>query len=131
MRVEVSGLDEVLENLNRYIVDEAIENKALTEAGKITQENIKSEAPVRQGILKKNIKLRRPKEGQVIIHTGGAYHAHLVEFGRSGGSAILKNGRKVTWGPTFPNPFFSRGYEQSKTKAKQAMVDELKKGLGL
>lgn len=121
----------MLQNLTRMNVDEVTENKALTKAGKITQEAIIAEAPVDKGTLKKNIKLRRPKDGEALIHTGAAYHAHLVEFGRSGGSAITKKGRKVKWGPTTPNPFFSRGFEQSKSEAMSAMIGELQKGLKL
>lgn len=137
MKVELDGLEAVLQNLSRFNVDEAIENKALTKAGKITQEAIEKEAPIDKRnkpdmhSLHKNIKLRRPKDGEALIHTGAAYHAHLVEFGRSGGTAITKKGKHVKWGPTSPNPFFSRGFEQSKSEAMSAMVEELQKGLKL
>lgn len=131
MDIKIEGLDEVLKNLSRMVVNEEIENKALNKAGKIVQEAVKEEAPVDQGTLKKNIRLRRPRDGEVYVHSSRAYHAHLVEFGRSVGSTITKNGKRVTWGPTNPNPFFSRGFEKSKNEAKQAMVSELQKGLGL
>lgn len=133
MRVEVTGLDAALQNLLRLNIDESLETKALTKAGKITQEAVIAEANFgsrSKGTMKKNIKLKRPKDGEVVIHSGGAYHAHLIEFGRSGGSKI-GGGRKVTWGPTAPNPFFSRGFEASQEDAKQAMIDEIQKGLGL
>ena len=126
--------------LHRLNVDEVIENKALSKAGKVTKESVIEEAPVDKrnppdyGSLHKNIKVSRPRDGEVKVHTGGAYHAHLVEFGRSGGSIMaIKNGKrqKVTWGKTNPNPFFTRGFAKSRNDAKQAMVDELKKGLKL
>ncbi|QOY37045.2 HK97-gp10 family putative phage morphogenesis protein [Anaerobacillus isosaccharinicus] len=129
--MKIDGLDSILQKLSILNVDEALENKALNKAGKLTQEAIIDEAPVDQGVLKKNIKLSRPKNGEAVIHTGGAYHAHLIELGRSGGSTTTKKGKKVSWGSTAPNPFFSRGFEQSKNTAKQAMIDELKKGLKL
>jgi len=131
MEIKLEGMDAVLQNLQRLVVDEALESKALNKAGKITQEAIANEAPVDKGTLKRNIKLRRAKNGEVIIHTGGAYHAHLVEFGRSAGSAITKKGRRVKWGRTNPNPFFTRGFDASKEEAKQALINELQKGLGL
>lgn len=137
MKIEMDGLEAVLQNLSRMNVDESTENRALTKAGNLTKESIISEAPVDKrspedgGTLKRNIRLRRPKDGEAIIHTGGAFHAHLVEFGRSGGSATTKKGKKVVWGPTSANPFFSRGFEQSKNEAMQAMVSELQKGLKL
>lgn len=131
MEVKIDGLNQVLQNLNLLVVDEAMESKALNKAGKIAKEAIASQAPVGKGTLQRNIKLKRAKNGEALVHTGGAYHAHLVEFGRSGGSAITKKGRRVKWGPTSPNPFFTRGWDASETEAKQAMVDELRKGLGL
>ncbi|NEU29937.1 hypothetical protein GN156_03990 [bacterium LRH843] len=131
MRVEMTGLDEILQNLRSLNIDESVENSALNKAGKVTQDAVKNEAPVDRGTLKKNIRLRRPKDGEVVIHSGGAFHAHLIEFGRSGGSTNGKGGRRVSWGPTSPNPFFSRGFEQSKTEAQLAMITEIQKGLKL
>lgn len=137
MNVTVAGLEDILKNLNQFEIDESLENKALNKAGKITHSSILEETPIDNrssedaGTLKNNIRLRRAKNGEVTIHTGGAFHAHLVEFGRSGGTTTMKNGRRVTWGPTAPNPFFSRGYEQSKNAAMNAMVDAIKSGLNL
>ncbi|MFS0822172.1 HK97-gp10 family putative phage morphogenesis protein [Bacillus sp. 1P02SD] len=142
--MEITGLEVVLQNLRNLNIDEAIENKAVNKAGKITQDAIKSEANFgkrsrsqghsgehSRGIFRENIKLRRPKYGEVIVHSGRAYHAHLIEFGRSGGTLITKGGKRVTWGSTGANPVFGRGFEKSKDDAQQAMVDELIKGLGL
>ena len=140
MEINIAGLDAVLQNLRQLNIDESLENKALTKAGKITQVAIEKEAPIDKknladsASLHKNIKLKRPKDGEVLIHTGGAYHGHLVEFGRSGGSAMVKKKgklQKVTWGPTSANPFFSRGFESSNGNAKQAMIEEIQRGLGL
>jgi HK97 gp10 family phage protein len=134
MRVDMSGLDEVLQNLTRLNIDETLENRALTKAGKVTQQAVQNEASFgirSKGTIKKNIKFRRPRDGEVVIHTGRAFHAHIEEFGRSGGSIVSKSGRKVTWGATAPNPFFSRGFEQSKKESMGAMISELQKGLGL
>ncbi|OCA84487.1 hypothetical protein A8F94_17480 [Bacillus sp. FJAT-27225] len=134
MEVEVKGLEEILKNLARMNVEEELENKALNKAGEITRDAIRIEAPVKRGILKENIKLKRPKNGEVLVHTDKAYHAHLIEGGRSGGSTMaMKKGKlqRVTWGPMAPNPFFTRGFETSKGPAKDAMITELKKGLGL
>src|SRR5690606_19212782 len=115
-------------------IDESIENRALNKAGNVTKDAILNEANFSKrsrGVFKGNIRLRRPKDGEVLIHSGGAYHAHLIEFGRSGGSAITKKGRRVKWGPTAPNPVFGRGYEKSRNEAMQTMISEIQKGLGL
>lgn len=132
----MEGLDEILQNLISLNVGEPLENKALTKAGKITQEAVIAEAKFgkrSRGTMSKNIKLKRPKDGEVVIHSGGAYHAHLIEFGRSGGKTTPKKGKKksVSWGPTAPNPFFARGFEASGESAKRAMIEEIQKGLKL
>jgi HK97 gp10 family phage protein len=134
LELQVTGLDEALRNLMRLNVDESLENKALTKAGEVTKESILNESKFSKrtrGTYKKNVRLKRPKDGEVIIHSGKAFHAHLIEFGRSGGSVITKKGKKVTWGPTAPNPVFGRGYEGSKNEAMQTMISEIQKGLGL
>lgn len=139
MQVDIRGLDELTESLLRLPIEENVENRAVNKAAKITKEAIAKEAPIgrkpaEKSSLHENIKVKRAKEGVARVHTGGAYHAHLVEFGRSGGSTIaIKNGKrqKVTWGPTSSNPFFTRGFEKSKIEAQQAMVDEIKKALKL
>ena len=131
MEVDIRGLDEILKNLSTLNIDAAVEDRALNTAGKITQEAVKNEAPFKDGTLKKNIRLRRPKDGEVIIHTGRAYHAHILEFGRSAGSTNGRGGKRRSWGAMAPNPFFSRAFEQSKDSAKQAMIDVIQKELRL
>lgn len=134
MELQLTGLEETLRNLSNLNISEAVENKALVKAGKITQEAIIAEANFgdrSDGVIKQNIKLKRPKDGEVIIHTGKAYHSHILEFGRSAGSTITKGGKKVTWGRINPNPFFSRGYEQSKSESMNAIIAEIQGALGL
>ena len=134
MEVDIKGLDEILNNLAKLNIEEALENKAVNKAGTITRDTVIIEAPRDEGILKENIQLRRSKDGRAFVHSGRAYHAHLVEGGRSGGSTMAKKKGKiqrVTWGPTTPNPFFSRGFEISKGPAKNAMIAVIKKELGL
>lgn len=136
MEVQITGLEETLQNLMSLNIDESVENRALNKAGKITQEAIKGEAKFgsrSKGTFEKNIKLRRPKDGEVVIHSGGAHHAHLIEFGRSGGSTRPRKGNRnsVSWGPTAPNPVFARGFESSAKEAQQAIIDEIKKELKL
>lgn len=134
MELQLTGLQEVLQSLNSLNIPEELENKALNKAGKITQAAIIAEANFgnrSEGMIKKNIKLKRVKDGEVVIHTGKAYQSHIIELGRSAGSTITKGGKKVTWGKINPNPFFSRGYEQSKVESMNALIDEIQRGLGL
>ena len=134
MELQLTGLQEVLQSLSSLNLPDELENRALNKAGKITQAAIIAEANFgnrSDGMIKKNIKLKRAKDGEIVIHTAKAYHAHIIELGRSAGSTITKGGKKVTWGKINPNPFFSRGYEQSKAESLNAMIDEIQRGLGL
>ncbi|MFF5993711.1 HK97-gp10 family putative phage morphogenesis protein [Lysinibacillus sp. KU-BSD001] len=140
MEVQFTGLQEILQSLGNLALEEEEENKALNAGAKVVKKAVIEEAPidannpVDSGTLKENIQNSRAKDGVATIHSGGAYHAHLVENGRSGGSGIFtKNGKrqKITWGPTAPNPFFTRGFEKSKDEATQAMIDEIKKAKNL
>lgn len=134
------GMSEILNNLARLAIEEDVEKMALNKATKVVKEAIVEEAPIDSrnpadsASLHKNIKSTRYKDGVVSIHTGGAYHAHLVEFGRSAGSKYaLKNGKRqlVTWGATNANPFFTRGFGKSSREAIEVMSDEIKKALRL
>ncbi|MFD2446384.1 HK97-gp10 family putative phage morphogenesis protein [Bacillus sp. CGMCC 1.16607] len=131
MRLEMQGMEALLQNLINLPLEEAEENRVLNAAAKVVKEAVIEEAPVDDGTLKKNIKTKRAKDGEAKVHTGGAYHAHLVEGGRSAGSTIAKRGKKkgqkVSWGATAPNPFFTRGFEKSKSNAVNVMADEIKK----
>lgn len=143
MELQFTGLDGILANLARLPLEENEENAVVTKGAKITQKAIVEEAPVgterknkkgkvtyKPGSLKKNIKVKRAVDGVAVIHTGKAYHGHLIEFGRSAGSKMAKkNGKtqKVTWGSTNANPFFTRGFESSQNEAKQAMANEIRK----
>lgn len=134
MRLELNGMEAILQNLMNLPLEEEDENRALNKAAKIVKEAVIEEVPEDDGTLKKNIKAKRARDGETKVHTGGAYHSHLVEFGRSAGSKYaLKNGNRqlVTWGATAPNPFFTRGLERSKETAINAMADEIRKALRL
>ncbi|MGE7020415.1 HK97-gp10 family putative phage morphogenesis protein [Solibacillus cecembensis] len=135
MDLDMRGLEAILQSLVRLPIEEAEENKILNKAAEVVKKAAIEEAPQDDGALdehslKKNIKIKRAKEGEVKIHSGGAYHAHIVEGGRSAGNKYaLKNGKRqlVTWGATAPNPFFSRAFAKSKAEATQVMIDEIKK----
>lgn len=130
MNFDMSGLEEILRNLSQLPMEEAEENKIINKAAEVVKKAAIEEAPKDDGTLKKNIKVERAKEGVGKVHSGKAYHAHIVEGGRSAGRKYaLKNGKRqlVTWGATAPNPFFSRAFNKSKAKATQVMIDEIKK----
>jgi len=140
MHLEMQGLEALLQNLTNLPLEEADENKALNAAAKVVKEAVIEEAPQdkrnssSKSSIKNNIKTTRAKNGEAKIHTGGAYHAHIIEGGRSAGRKYaLKNGKRqlVTWGPIAPNPFFTRGFESSKGRAVDVMSDEIRKALNL
>jgi HK97 gp10 family phage protein len=128
MKVELKGMEEMLKAV-RELEDrgEALEKKALFEAGDIIKEAVSSEAPVtnrmipERGLLKKSITRSGLKhEGGVsyveIKPSGKAYYGKFVEFGTSKMAA---------------NPFMSRGYDKSVNKAMERAIQVFKKGLGL
>lgn len=139
MGLEIHGMNELLNRIKnmQLKVSEDVEKKALTAGGDILLKAAKDEANrVRDdGTLYENIKETEVKNGKVTIHTGKAYHAHLVEFGRSGGQGTYKdkNGvrRKVTWGDTAPNPVMARAFEKSQQEITKTMKDVIKRELGL
>lgn len=134
MEVNITGLDDILQKLNNLPLEEEDENRALNKAANVIKKAVIEEAPEDDGTLKKEIKVKRAKDGEAKVHSGKAYHAHILEGGRSGGQKYtLKNGRHqlVKWGPMAPNPFFTRSFERSKRDAQLTMANEVKKVLKL
>ena len=132
MDIVINGMEDILKNLMNLPLEEFEENKALNEAAKVVQKAVIEEAPQATedgGSLKKNIKIKNAKDGEAKVHSGKAYHAHIIQGGRSAGSKYaLKNSKKqlVTWGPMAANPFFTRGFEKSKSDAINAMAEVIK-----
>ena len=112
-------------------VDAATARRALNKGAEVVQERIKNEAPERYGTLKENI-LIEPDGEDVIVHSGRAGHAHIIEGGRKKGKKRVKTKsgkwRVVRWGHMDANPFFSRAYEASKGKATEVIAEELRRG---
>jgi HK97 gp10 family phage protein len=135
MKVDFSGLEQLRKQLSQLENAEEIEKKALDKAGKHLVDKLKDEAPHHDGTIEENLKLKKAKNGQAIVHTGKAYHAHLYEFGRSGGQTTIrdKNGtmRVIKWGETSPNPFMTRTYESELNTLERIIAEELRRGMGL
>lgn len=139
MGLELHGMDELLKSIKKMHgkVSHNVEQKALEAGGHILVEAAKEEANrVRDdGTLYDNIQETEVKNGKITIHTGEAYHAHLIEFGRSGGQSTYKdkNGviRPVKWGDTAPNPVMARAFEKSQKEITKTMTDIIKEELGL
>jgi HK97 gp10 family phage protein len=135
MRVDFSGLEAINRRIAQLDNAQVIQQKALNKAGRHLLEEVQRAAPVDDGTLRKNLKVKRVDEHEIVIHTGGAYHAHILEFGRSAGQkqVRVKGGRAKTikWGATSPNPFMTRTYENQVDNLNRIIVEELRKGLGL
>lgn len=134
MEIEFTGLQEILQRIGNLPLEEADENRAVNKAANIVKKAVQEEVTANGWSFENEIKTKRAKDGEAKVHSGKAYHAHILEGGRSAGSKYaLKNGKrqKVTWGPIAPNPFFTRGFEKSKAEAMKTMEDEVKKVLGL
>lgn len=139
MGMELHGMIELMNSLKGMglKVTKEIERKALEAGGEILVSAAKAEANrVRDdGTLHDNIKETEVKNGKLTVHTGQAYHAHLVEFGRSAGQGTYKdkNGvrRPVKWGDTSPNPVMARAFEKSKPEIILEMSKVIKREMGL
>ena len=135
MHIQMTGLDAILNNLAQLPFEDHEENEVANAGAKVVQKYILAEVPSsgdkkKKIKLKKNIKIQKARDGEAKIHTGKAYHGHILEFGRSAGSTtVKKNGKekKVTWGKINPNPFFTRGSDASESEAKQVMANEIRK----
>lgn len=139
MSIEVQGMQELINNLRQmgFAIDTRTEEKALKAGARIIETEIKSEADrIRDdGTLHDNIKTTEVKNSRVTVHTGDAYHAHLIEFGRSAGQGtyVDKNGvtRPVKWGDTNPNPVIQGSYERKKDEVLNEMKKVIRRELGL
>lgn len=139
MGIELEGMDALLKSVRKMgqKVSKSVEEKALNEGGKVlvTAAKVNANKVRDDGTLHDNIKETTVKKGKITVHTGEAYHAHLVEFGRTSGQGTYKdkNGviRPVKWGDTAPNPVMQRAFENSKNEIITVMRDVIKKELGL
>lgn len=137
MNIQFDGLNEIMNRLGNIAIEDEDENRALNKAAKVLQKKVIEEAPEDEGpqdeySLKKNIKVKRAKDGVVHVHTDRAYHAHIVEGGRSAGSKYaLKNGKRqlVTWGFQQANPFFTRAFRKVEPELISTIEDEIRKAL--
>ena len=136
MEVEFKGLDQV----QRMLADiqkrarKGVGEQALQDGAEKLKSKVQAGVPVDDGVYRDGIEITK-KGKKVIVHSGRVPHAHLVEFGRSGGSTKWtdKNGvsRTVKWGPLSPNPVVARTYERERAKIIQVIGNEVKKELGL
>lgn len=139
MSLEVQGMEELLRNIKQLGIkmNPKVEEKALNSGAKILEDEIKREAnKIRDdGTLFENIKSTKVKNGRIIVHTGEAYHAHLVEFGRSAGQKTYKDKkgriRLAKWGTTTPQPVVQGSFKRKKNEILNEMKKVLKRELGL
>jgi HK97 gp10 family phage protein len=135
MKVDFTGLEALSKQLSKLENAEQIQQKALQKAGRHLVDELKVAAPYHDGTVKDNLKLKRVDDHEIIVHTGKAFHAHLIEFGRSAGKTQIrdKNGvmRTIKWGSTTPNPFMTRTYESQIDILQGIIAIELRKGMGL
>ena len=125
-----------LDKLDRAYGDkgEALQN-VIIRGAKITQTNIRTEAPYKTGALRRAIiakELSRLKNLPAAIVKANyspsegptARHAHLVEHGHvaSGWPNVVQKGEHIPG-----NPFFYRGVERSKGVVRQMIQRELSK----
>jgi HK97 gp10 family phage protein len=124
--IELEGMGALLaklEDMSTKVAKDITKN-ALTKAGEYLEEEIKKEAPNLTGNLIKSIKVSpiktRTKGGIKFVWVGDvdrkAEYSWCVEYGTS---------------KTPADPFMARAFNKNKSKVKEIIAEELKRGLGI
>lgn len=133
MEVEIEGFEQIRRQIAE-LGNRKIEERALKAGAEYLKAKLEAEVPVDDGVYKRGIVVTK-RGKRYIVHTGKVPHAHLVEFGRSGGSAkyVDKNGvtRTVKFGPTAPNPVVARTYESEQNQIMRVIGEEVRRALNL
>ena len=136
--IEIEGLDKLIKKLDALPdkVVKKVARPAITKAGRIVRKQMKANAPVGCGVLKRSFtaKTKTYQSGNVVSVVGAntktvgtvtlesgrtikevpANYLHLVEFGTSHSA---------------PNPFMRRAYEQTKNEVTKKIQDEMSAGI--
>lgn len=133
MEIDVNGLAGIQDAIRR-LGNKKLEKQALRQGAEYLANQIKANVPVDDGIYRDGITVTE-KGKTAIVHTGTVPHAHLVENGRSGGTAQYKDKNGVTktakFGPVAPNPVVARTYESNQQKIIQVIGEEVRRELGI
>ncbi|SHH05918.1 HK97-gp10 family putative phage morphogenesis protein [Tepidibacter thalassicus] len=102
-----------------------IENKAIKKAAEPILEDAKANAPVDTGRLREGLKISniKTKNGEKYVEVGIT----------KGDNSEMFYGKFIEWGTSkMPaKPYLAPAYEKNKSKIKEIIIKELKKGLGL
>lgn len=133
MEIDVNGLAGIQDAIKR-LGNKKLETQALRRGADYLADQIKANVPVDDGVYRDGITVTE-KGKTAIVHTGTVPHAHLVENGRSGGTAQYKDKNGVTktakFGPVAPNPVVARTYESNQQKIIQVIGEEVRRELGI
>ena len=150
MIVKIDGLKELDAALRN--IPAQLERKYLRQAvgamGKVVRDAVREQAPIRTGLLRREIvhvrSKRGAKKGQetfyVMVRQKTKKYANNSVNRRRGrvGKSYKAEGDAYYWrylefgtATIRPQPFLRRGFESSKTKAVQALQDRLRKSLDL
>ena len=138
MSIELEGFDELqrkLDGLPAKVVKKVV-RPAVTKAGRIVRKQMKADAPVEFGVLKKAFgsKVKTYSSGNIVAIVGAraeivgqvtlpsghtqkrvpANYAHLVELGTSHSAA---------------NPFMRRAYEKTSGTVENKLLTEMRDGI--
>lgn len=136
MEVNINGLDQVQSMIADLSKRKAkvVKEQALIAGATFLKKQIQANVPVDDGVYRDGIEVSEQGK-KYIVHSGRVPHAHLVEFGRSGGQAqyVDKNGvtRTVKFGPVAPNPVVARTVERESQRVIDVMANEVRKELGI
>lgn len=133
MEVEITGLDQIRRQIAE-LGNKKIEERAVKAGAEYLKAKLEASVPVDDGVYKSGIVVTK-RGKRYIVHTGKVPHAHLVEFGRSGGTAKYVDKKGVTrtakFGPTAPNPVMARTYESEQNQIVRVIGQTVRRELGL
>lgn len=143
--MEIDGLDNLMDRLEKMgRAGGRLEGKALKTAGEVLADemknNLQSNGNVRTGKLRDGIKVSgvRKKGDKKYVVVGiqkgdnsEIFYGKFLEWGASPHQIKTKNGGVLNHPGVSAQPFLGPAYESKKKEAKDLIVEEIKKGLGL
>lgn len=150
VEIDLVGMDAILAKIQEMgRAAKSVEDKAITEAGKVilsqAKSNLNSQLKKRTGNLEDSLDITNPKgrsgNRYVLVglekdDTSNGFYGKFFEWGASAHIIKIKRGKNggrimMHHPGTSPRPFLGPAYTSKVKEAREVMKRELQKGLGL
>jgi HK97 gp10 family phage protein len=120
---DISRVIQNIRGIETYLDNTIRAKDIFTKAGKVVVQQMKSEVPVDEGVLKQSVKIL-PKKSRNSIAVGPKFrqknrptnHAHLVNYGH-----VTPSGKYIPG-----TPYIERTYSKTKDQVSNIIIQELK-----